>query len=352
MKRFMRYVPTVGLAVAAGVMLSVLVLHQPEPAIAAPFEPTIDKPTHEKYSEKIPGSEVSFEMVAIPGGTYLMGSPESEKGRAADEGPQHPVRVKPFWMGSRPVTWDEYDLYWKQRKDVNKDKWTDNDKLADAVTRPTPPYADETFGYGREGNPVMCITHHAAMEYCRWLSAKTGKVYRLPTEAEWEFAARAGTTTAYFFGDDPDKLGDYAWYGKNCKGAEEGPHPVGKKKASPWGLYDICGNVAQWCLDSYEKDFYTKSPADKLSLCPVSMPTDRRFPDVARGGSWYDKEPAKCRSAARRSSDSSWIKRDPQSPQSIWWLTDADYVGFRVVRPVEEYENLKGIKSKVTKQSD
>src|SRR5262249_26227630 len=156
---------------------------------------------------------VKFEMIPIPGGTYLMGSPANEPGRKDDEGPQHPVTIQPFWMGKCEVTWDEYDRYRKEEAvdspEVIEKKLKAN---ADALTGPTKPDADETSGHGREGNPVLCITHHAAMEYCRWLSAKTGKYYRLPTEAEWEWAARAGTTTAYSFGNDAEKLGDYAWY--------------------------------------------------------------------------------------------------------------------------------------------
>ncbi|MBI3823967.1 MAG: formylglycine-generating enzyme family protein, partial [Planctomycetes bacterium] len=213
------------------------------------------------------------------------------------------------------------------------------DKLPDAVTSPTPPYDDPTFGYGKKGFPVIAVTHHAAMEYCRWLSEKTGKKYRLPTEAEWEWAARAGTSS-----DDLTKLDEHAWYEKN---ANDTPHPVGKKKASAWGLHDIHGNVAEWCLDSYKKDFYASLPKDKISLMPFNPPTEDRYPDVVRGGSWNDP-PEKCRSAIRRHSDKTWLKRDPQRPQSIWWMTDADWVGFRVVRAVEEDERLKAVRSKVS----
>jgi formylglycine-generating enzyme required for sulfatase activity len=314
----------------------------------AGFQPHIEPLKHKTYTETIPGSEVKFEMMAIPGGTFLMGSPTSEPGRAEDEGPQHPVKIRPFWMGKTEVTWDEYDLYWKKEEGAKKpENQLPADKLADAVSRPTPPYADETFGHGREGHPVLCIAHHAAMEYCRWLSAKTGKTYRLPTEAEWEYACRAGTTTAYSFGDDPKDLDEYAWYAKN---SEEMTHPVGQKKPNPWGLYDMHGNVAEWCLDHYQKDYYSTFPQDRLSLWPVKPPTAARFSHVARGGSWADEAP-KLRSAARRGSTKDWIKRDPQRPQSIWWLTDAEFVGFRIIRPVQEQENLKGLKSTTTRES-
>jgi formylglycine-generating enzyme required for sulfatase activity len=300
------------------------------------------------YTETIPDSQVKFDMVPIPAGEFTMGSPKNEAGRGADEGPQHLVKIRPFWMGKTEVTWDEYDLYWKKQEGAQRNENpTPADKAADAVSRPTPPYADETFGHGREKQPVICITHHAAMEYCRWLSAKTGRIYRLPTEAEWEYACRAGTKTTYYFGDDPKDLGEYAWYAKN---SEDLTHKVAQKKPNAWGLYDMIGNVAEWCLDHYQNDYYSKFPADKPTLSPVFIPTEKRFSHVARGGSWADDAP-KLRSAARRGSDKSWIRQDPQAPQSIWWLTDAEFVGFRVVRPVEEQENLKGLKSKVTRES-
>ena len=229
----------------------------------------------QSYVETIPGTELKFEMVPIPGGTFLMGSPPSESNHGKDEEPQHPVQIAPFWMGSKEVTWDEYeqfafslDLKKKKREAVDPTKQSDWEKKADAVTRPTSPYADETFGFGRSGQPVICITHHAAMEYCRWLSAKTGKIYRLPTEAEWEYACRAGTKTAYFWGDEPDKIDEYAWYVNNA----EKPMPIGKKKPNPWGLFDIHGNVAEWCLDHYVADAYKQYPTDKPTLGPVILP--------------------------------------------------------------------------------
>jgi formylglycine-generating enzyme required for sulfatase activity len=303
------------------------------------------------YVEVIPGTEIKFEMVPIPGGEFLMGSPEDEADRGEDEGPQHPVKILPFWMGKHEVTWDEYDefafsldLKRKKRLGINLESQPAGERAADAITRPTPPYADETFGFGRKGQPVICITHHAAMEYCRWLSEKTGKIYRLPTEAEWEYACRAGTTTAYSFGDDPEGLEDHAWYVENA----EKPQPVGKKKPNPWGLFDIHGNVAEWCVDHYVPDFYKRFSVDEAILNPCAMPTAREYPYVVRGGSW-DDDADKLRSAARRGSDPEWSVQDPQRPQSIWWHTDATFVGFRLVRPLQEHEELKGLKSLVVK---
>jgi formylglycine-generating enzyme required for sulfatase activity len=300
------------------------------------------------YTESVPGTNVKFEMVPIQGGTFLMGSPEGQSGRNADEGPEHQVTIGPFWMGATEVTWDEYDAF-AFGHDLKKERASAARPTggADALTHPTPPYADESFGYGKARQPVISITHHAAMEYCRWLSAKTGKMYRLPTEAEWEYACCAGSSAAYSFGDDRARLGEYAWYVDNSDGA---PHPVGKKKPNAWGLYDMHGNVAEWCLDHYSKDFYATFKPGSPVLGPVLLPTERRYPHVVRGGSW-DDEPARLRSAARQASRKEWSRRDPQRPQSIWWHTEAITVGFRVVRPVQEQENLKGLRSKVARQS-
>jgi formylglycine-generating enzyme required for sulfatase activity len=345
MRRFLQH-PLEWLALAA-VGAGLGLLHVPESAPAAADKlPKVEPSKHEKYTEKVPDSKLTFDMVPIPGGTFLMGSPDSEKGRTEEEGPQHPVTIKPFWMGRCEVTWDEYNTWWKDspgNKQAQRDAEANkaSQKEIDALSRPTPAYADETFGRGGSGHPVLGITHHAAMEYCRWLSQKTGKAYRLPTEAEWEWACRAGTTTAYSFGDDPKQLSEYACFTDN---SDDKTFAVGSKKPNPWGLYDVHGNVAEWCLDLYKKDAYAGFALDKPTLGPVILPTEARFSHVARGGSWID-DAAGLRSAARRGSEKAWIQQDPQSPRSIWWLTDGDFVGFRVVRAVEEQDNLKGIRS-------
>jgi formylglycine-generating enzyme required for sulfatase activity len=298
------------------------------------------------YVETIPGTNVTFAMVPLAGGRFRMGSPADEAGRLEDEGPSHEVTVRPFWMSAREVTWDEYDKFWLDEH-VPAASTAAEIRAAgvDGLTRPTPPYADESFGYGKGKQPVISVTHHAAMEYTRWLSRRTGKPYRLPTEAEWEYACRAGTSTAYSFGNDPALLAENAWYTGN---AAEGPEPVGGRKANPWGLYDMHGNVAEWVLDAYDKGYYATLSSGVVG--PVLLPGEQRFPHVARGGSW-DHDAAKLRCAARLFSSPRWIRRDPQRPQSIWWLTDATFVGLRVVRALEEQPELVGLRSRVTKES-
>ena len=286
------------------------------------------------YAEKIPGTEVTFDMVPIRGGCFMMGSPASEAGRKEDEGPQFEAEVEPFWMAKCEVTWDQYDLWsmgvMKQLRGLRGLQPTQRDHLADAITMPTRPYADMTFGMGREDFPAICMTQLAAKVYCKWLSAKTGRYYRLPTEAEWEYACRAETTTAYSFGNDPEQLDQYAWYFDN---SDDRYHKVGRKKPNPWGLYDMHGNVAEWVLDQYTPDGY-RVPKTQPVKDPLTVPTTI-YPRVVRGGSWLD-DPDRLRSAARQGSTEEWKAQDPQIPQSIWYFTDATFVGFRVIRPLRQ----------------
>ena len=286
------------------------------------------------YTNTIPGTRVNFVMMPIPGGEFSMGSPENEADRKPDEGPQHKVKLDPFWMGAYEVTWNEYELFMypdeeKRMRGTNPTNAT-GDKLADAVTHPSKPYVEMSFGMGKDGYPAISMTHHAANKYCQWLSAKTGQFYRLPTEAEWEYACRAGTTTSHFFGENGSKLGEYAWYEQNSDFKYQ---KVGKKKPNPWGLYDIYGNVVEWTLDQYDPEFYKQCAASGVSVEPWNKPT-KPYPHAVRGGSW-DDEAKMLRSAVRRGSDRTWKMTDPQLPKSIWYLSDAQWVGFRVVRPLK-----------------
>ena len=293
-----------------------------------------DEDEMEPYTEVLDGSTITFDMVPIPGGEFLMGSPEDEEGRNDDEGPQVEVEIEPFWMGVHEVTWAEYEEF-QEKLDIERRKRegrdaTEYDELGEAIARPTPDYTDMTFSMGKEGFPAICMTQLSAKMYCKWLTARTGRYYRLPTEAEWEYACRAGTDTAYYFGDDIDDIDDHAWYYDN---AEDGYREVGQLEANPWGLHDMHGNVSEWCLDGYVEDRYEDMDG------PFAIPTEE-YNRIVRGGGWFDFAES-LRSASRSNADGTapsckdWKAQDPQGPKSIWWLTDATYIGMRVVRPLE-----------------
>ena len=287
----------------------------------------------QRYHERIPGVAVTFEMVPIRGGTFLMGSPEDEDERGKDEGPQREVRVSPFWIEVHEVRWDEYNVFTEQfdakRRDPDEAKRAPQDPWSDAVSRPTPAYVPMDFSMGIEGYPAVCMTQFAAKQYTKWLSMKTGRFYRLPTEAEWEYACRAGTTTAYSWGDDPDEAEDYAWSFDNTP---DGYAKVMTKKPNPWGLFDMHGNVSEWVLDAHSKDY--SRLGEGVVEDPLVWPKVL-YPRVVRGGSW-DDDIEDLRSAKRRKSLKTWKVQDPQLPKSIWYHTDARFVGFRVVRPLVE----------------
>jgi formylglycine-generating enzyme required for sulfatase activity len=273
------------------------------------------------YQQSIPGSDQAYAFVPIPGGSFLMGSPATEKNRRADEGPQKKITLSPFWMGAFEVTHDQFGVFFR-------DENTSQGSKMDAVTRPTAQYIDLSWNMGKDGGyPVNSMSVDGALMFCRWLYEKTGIFYRLPTEAEWEYACRAGSTTAYPFGKDAGLIGQFAWTKSNSKGKYQ---KTGQKKPNAWGLYDMLGNVAEWTLDQYQKDYFT-APQD---IDPLIKPTTR-YPRSVRGGSYMD-DPASLRSAARRHSAQDWNIRDPQIPKSRWWLTDGMFVGFRIVRPLQQ----------------
>jgi sulfatase modifying factor 1 len=296
------------------------------------------------FTEFIPGSAISFEMVAIPGGTFTMGSPDDEPFRNRDEGPVWHVTIHPFFMGRAEVSWDEYLAFFSQTGAQGKttDAYLHRTPAnTDAISGPTPPYGAPDQGWGKGKLPAITMTHHAAEVYCLWLSKKTGKKYRLPTEAEWEYAARGGTGTPYFFDGEPGdymKIGlrnrlfgvdtsvinSYANYAQNSGSRTVSPEA---KLPNPFGLVNILGNVAEFCSDWYAEDAYSLHADGKLTDPGAETGTEH----VIRGGSFRD-EADNLRCAARdHTKTDAWLKTDPQIPKSIWWYSDCMHVGFRVV---------------------
>lgn len=280
---------------------------------------------HEAYQQKIEGTKLSFDMVPIPAGTFLMGS----KNGNADEKPIHKVKLNAFWMSKVEVTWDIFEPFLYKDYEATNNA-TPISKEVDAVTRPTKPYLDMTFGMGKQNYPAIAMTQYNAIQFCKWLYIRTGVFYRLPTEAEWEYACKAGAETTYYFGNDEKKLGEYAWYASN---SDNKTHEVGMKKPNAWGLYDMHGNVAEWTYDQYLPDFYAKNAAKEVEN-PIAIPT-KLYPLVVRGGA-YDDNAKALRSSARKGSDPSWKQIDPQIPKSNWWFPEAPFVGIRLVRPVNQ----------------
>lgn len=294
-------------------------------ALAATFSSVAQNNTADfkPYEQLLPGTNLKFTMTPIPGGSFTMGSATGEAGAQPFEGPAKKVTVSPFWMGTHEVTHDEFNVFFE-------DEGTPTNSQVDAVTRPTSQYIDLTWGMGKTGGfPANSMQQFTALMYCRWLYQKTGQFYRLPTEAEWEYAARAGATTTYPFGNDAAPLSEYAWHKGNSGKVY---HKVGEKKPNAWGLYDMLGNVAEWTLDQFDENYYGKI-ADGTKD-PLIEPKSRH-PKGVRGGSFED-DAAKLRPAARLSWQPDWNKRDPQIPKSRWWLTDGHFVGFRLVRPLKQ----------------
>ena len=343
---FRRFVPVLAAPLVSLSLVSAGFLNGASCAKAqAPASADASSQKMEAFEQKIPGTDAKFKMVPIPGGTFTMGSPDSEKDRKDDEGPPHEVQVEAFYFGEHVVTWGEYNLFLDNynRLSSKPPVTIPNDKLADAVTYPTPMYDVEAAPKlermgGRGPNfPAVIMSQFAARQYTKWLSKKTGRFYRLPSEAEWEYAARAGTKTAYFFGDDPAQLGDYAWFNKNSneKDGDTGYHPIMQKKPNPWGLYDIYGNVSQWCVDQYDEKAYAAFAGKTTNWKDTIVWPTKQYPRVLRGG-FYDSEAVECRSASRAGSNKLMNAVDPQLPKSPHWMSDGFFIGFRVLSPVKE----------------
>lgn len=275
----------------------------------------------EAYTQKIPGTQVVFDMTPIPAGIFKMGSGASKN---ADEKPAHEITLDAFWMGTHEVKWDAFELFLDKNYELAISEEPIG-SIVDGMTRPSLPYLDMTFGMGKEEKPAIGMTQYGAIQYCHWLFLKTGIFYRLPTEAEWEYASRAGSTDRFFFGNDESQLAEYAWTKENSQATTQ---PVGKKKPNPWGLFDIYGNVLEWTSDQYDPAFYAKSPKDN-----PNNPSLKLYPRVVRGGS-YQTPAGELSSSKRFMSTPDWKRIDPQIPKSQWWFPEAPFLGLRLVRPL------------------
>ena len=190
-----------------------------------------------------------------------MGSPLSEKNRLADEGPERSVKVDSFWMAKYETTWDLFNLFVSRSLDIYQPIFDEESEVnidVDRISGATTPYVEMSFGMGTDGYPAISMTQLAAKKFCQWLSAMTGNFYRLPTEAEWEYACRAESSTAYYFGNNEKDLDEYAWFKNNSNNKYQ---KVGQKLPNKWGLYDMHGNVSEWTLDAYDSSFYKESKA-------------------------------------------------------------------------------------------
>jgi len=306
-----------------------------------PFTEPAEITEFKDFTETIPGTTVSFEMAALPEGTFNMGSPKDEPLRDDDEGPVREVKLSQFWIGKTEVTWDEYMAFFRATSSQGRTEGqVVTSKNTDAISGATPPWGAPDQGWGKGSRPAITMSWHAANVYCQWLSKVTGKRYRLPTEAEWEYACRGKTGTPYFFAGDPRKftaegflrkllgpdtatIASYIIYSKNSGAMTAEPSGV---KANPFGLKNMAGNVAEFCSDFYSEEYYKTDSLRTNPKGPV-----RGLEHVIRGGS-FKSDARDIRSAARDyTRTKEWLVTDPQMPKSIWWYSDCIDVGFRIV---------------------
>lgn len=259
-------------------------------------------PKGANFEQTIPGVPAKIEMIAIKGGKFQM--------MGTEDGQPKEVELKNFSISKTEIPWDVFDTFcfsldMSEAEKAEDDKWNNIDKAKRA--RPSKPYGNPDANFGHQGYAAISMTHKSAVRFCEWLSKKTGKKYRLPTEAEWEYAARAGGTH-----EVPEEgLDEIAWHYGN---GDDKAHPIGEKKPNAWGLHDMIGNAAEWCVTADGKP-------------------------IARGGSWKTRAKPNVRAktklplnyAYREEQDESWNKTDPNDPKSTWWLSDGSHVGFRVV---------------------
>jgi formylglycine-generating enzyme len=287
------------------------------------------------YVQQLGNHGLSFDMIPVPGGRVTVGSSEKEPGHRPDESPTFTVELGPFWIGKTEVTWGEFEGFIEthrvfKRLAAKGIRNVTNSNRVDAVTVPTllydPPRHKE---YGdNPKHPAVTMTQYSAKQYTKWLSGITGVQYRLPTEAEWEYAARAGSESAYCYGDNPSLLDEYAVHSQTSSSL------VGSKKPNLFGLHDMHGSVWEWTVEQYTPNGYVAQAGKTFAGLEGTQWTTTLNSQCVRGGCWNDP-PERVRSASRMGSDrNDWAREDPEVPQSPWWYTSdpARMVGMRLVR--------------------
>ena len=280
-----------------------------------------------KYSQPLPSSTLEIDMTPVHGGKFIMGDDSFDALK-------HEIELSSFWISTYEISWDVYTLFMERNIDELPSSFKKGSEVfidVDGVSSATIPYMEMSFGMDTNGYPAINMTQFAASKFCEWLSSITGNYYRLPTEAEWEYACKAGSNSDYYFGDDISILSEYAWYSDNSNGSY---HKIGTKKPNALGLYDMHGNVSEWTIDTYSVDKYK----NRNTLKNPFYITKNKYPKVIRGGSWND-DATRLKSSRRDLSTKELQKRDPQIPKSKWWNTDAPYIGFRIVRPLSTPED-------------
>lgn len=281
------------------------------------------------YTATIPGTRVEYTMIPVPGGQYTV----------KRDGRTYHVEVEPFWMGKTEVTWAEYWEYTKlylhfRRFERRKLRVLTEENEVDAVSAPTTLYDPSiVYDFGKQPNqPALSTRQYAAKQYTKWLSLQLGRFYRLPSEAEWEYACLAGTDAKYSFGDEENDFGQFG----NSDNEEWVTTPAASYKPNRFGLYDMHGNVAEWVLDGDNTDWQVPTAGETVSIeRSIKWPANI-YGRYAKGGSFVCLVDD-CTATDRLVSSRDWLSNDPDAPPSAFWTSDCDIgssVGFRLLRPL------------------